>query len=472
MDRPDLNFLDERDKIVKKPKKKLKRISRIIIYLLIIFVIFAIFFVYDVISSGENLSQTFGNIGLWGQIQHLIGSNDKELKGEKDDRINVALLGMGGGTHDGPLLTDTIIIASLKPSTKEVAMISIPRDLVVQIPGYGWRKINHANAFGSVQDPPKGGELASQVISQSFGIPIHYYVRIDFAGFENIIDDLGGITITVENLLDDERYPVPGKETATTTERYEHLYIEPGRVKMNGGLALKYARSRQAKGIEGSDFARSKRQQQVLLAVKDKGLSLGTIANPIKISKLMDTLAQHLSTNLEVWEILKLFNISKKIDEDNITRRVFDDSPDSILHSVITEEGAFVLIPKSGNFSELQLITQNIFNPEAIAQLQPKQIEINNGTLITGLAYRHSEYLQSLGYQITNLKNAPTQDYKKTVIYDLIEDEEDKTAENIAELLEAEISEVVPIWVTSSTSKHISQSTDILIILGQDRKDL
>lgn len=472
MDRPDLNFLDEQDKLIKKPNKKLKHISKSLVYLLIIFIVLAIFFGYGVVSSGENLSQAFGNVGLWGQIQHLIGSNDKKLKGEKDDRINVALLGMGGGTHDGPLLTDTIIIASIKPSTKEVALISIPRDLTVQIPGYGWRKINHANAFGEVQNPGLGGELASQIISQAFAIPIHYYIRIDFAGFENIIDDLGGIIVEVENLLDDKRYPIPGKETATTTERYEHLYIEPGRVKMDGEMALKYARSRQAKGIEGSDFARSKRQQQVILGIKNKSLSLGTITNPIRISKLMDTLAQHLSTNLEVWEILKLFSIGKDINEDNITRRVFDDSPDSPLHSVITEEGAFILIPKAGNFSELQLITQNIFDPEAIAKLQPKQIEINNGTRITGLAYRHSEYLQSLGYLITNLKNAPTQDYKKTVIYDLIEDENDKTAENIAKLLEAEISQVIPIWVSTSTSKHVSPSTDILIILGQDRKDL
>ena len=120
MERPELNFLDEQDKLVKKPKKKLTLISKLIIYLLIIFVILAIIFGYNIISSGENLSQTFGNVGLWGQIQHLIGNSDKELRGESDDRINIALLGMAGGAHDGPLLTDTIIIASIKPSTKEV----------------------------------------------------------------------------------------------------------------------------------------------------------------------------------------------------------------------------------------------------------------------------------------------------------------------------------------------------------------
>jgi len=428
MRRTDIDFLNEQDKLVKKPKKKVKRISKLVIYLLIIFVILVIFFGTKVVSSGENLSQTLGEVGLWGQIQHLIGSGDKKLQGESDDRINALLLGMGGKTHDGPFLTDTMILASFKPSTSEASLISIPRDLVAQIPGYGWRKINHANAFGEIQNPGKGGELASKIVSQTFGVPIHYYVRMDFSGFEKIIDSLGGITVDVENLLDDEKYPIPGKETATTTERYEHLVVEPGEVKMDGSLALKFVRSRQAKGIEGSDFARSERQQKVLLAAKNKALSFTTLANPVKISNMLDAISQHLTTNIKIWEMVKMFNLSKDFDKDSITRRVFNDGPTGELVASFTEEGAFVLSPKTGNFAEIQFIVQNIFDPEAIVKVQPKEIEINNGTKITGLAFRHSEYLQSLGYQVTNLKNAPTQDYRKTVIYDLIESEDDQRA--------------------------------------------
>ncbi|MFA6254996.1 MAG: LCP family protein [Patescibacteria group bacterium] len=472
MVRNDVDFLDEQNKLVKKPKRKLKFISKLIIYLLIIFVILFVAFGIGVINSGENLAKTLGNVGLWSQIKHLIGSEDKKLLGEDEDRINILLLGIGGLDHDGPFLTDTMMIASFKPSTDQVALISIPRDLLVPIPGYGWQKINHADAYGENANPGRGGELAKKVVSQVFNIPIHYYVRLDFAGFKKIIDDLGGITIEVENVLDDESYPVPGKETATTSERYEHLYIKTGRQHLNGELALKYVRSRQAKGIEGSDFARSKRQQKVLMAVKEKGLSLGTLANPYKISKVMDTLSQHLATDLEVWKIIRLFNMGKSVKEENIIRRVFDDSPDGVLYANVTEGGAFVLQPKAGDFSELQKITQHIFDAAKMAEAMPKRIEIQNGTKITGLAYRTSQYLQSLGYQVINLGNAPTQDYQKTVIYNLADDSKDKTAENLGKLLGAEIAEVIPDWVKATTSPKISSHTDILIILGQDRKEL
>src|SRR3989338_5017821 len=340
MEPTEIDFLNEKDKVLKKPKRKLGIFGKSGIYLLIIFGLILISMSIDVISSGENLSKTLGNISLWDQIKHLIGSSDKGLSGENEDRINILLLGMGGENHEGPYLTDTMMVASFKPSTKQVALISIPRDLSVPIPGFDWRKINHANALCEVNNPGQGGELAVKVVSQILNLPIHYYVRIDFTGFEKIIDDLGGITVEVENTLDDPFYPVKGKETATTTERYEHLYIKEGKKHMNGELALKYVRSRLARGIEGSDFARSKRQQAVLLAVKEKGFSFSTLVNPYRISNIMDTLSQHLATNLKVWEIIRFFNLAKDVAEDNIFHRVFDDNPDGLLYSTFTEDGA------------------------------------------------------------------------------------------------------------------------------------
>ena len=471
--RTEIDFLDEKDKIVKNPKKKIVKIGKIITYLLIILVILFASFSYGMFSSGENLAQTFGNVGLWGQIKHLIGSGDKDLLGEDEDRINVLLLGMGGGDHDGPFLSDTIIIASFQPKEKKVALISVPRDMLVQIPGYGWRKINHANAYGEIKNPGRGGLLAKEVVSQTFGIPIHYYLRIDFAGFIKIIDTLGGVSIDVENVVDDELYPVKGKETATTTERYEHLYIDRGEHKFDGEMALKYVRSRHAKGIEGSDFARSQRQQKLILAVKEKILSFGTLTNPYRLSKLMDAVSAHLTTDFEVWELLQLFNLAKDIDQQNIIHRVFDDSPDSQLRSTVTEDGAYVLVPKAGNFSEMQNIVQNIFDPDLIAKQQPKRIEIQNGTKVNGLAYQASLYLQSLGYQIVRAKNAPTQDYQQTVIYNLNEEgADDITVNNIASLLKAQVAGTLPEWVKATSSPAVSPNTDILIILGQDQKDL
>jgi len=470
MTRTDLDFLSEKDKLINQPRRRLSPVSKVILYALIIFVSGSIFFGASVITSGEHLSQTLGNSSLWGQLKHLISSGDRSLNGEEDDRINVLLLGMGGLDHDGPFLTDTMMVASFKPSTKQVALISLPRDLLVQIPGNGWRKINHANSFGEVENPGHGGELATEVVSQVLGIPIQYYVRIDFAGFKNIIDDLGGVTVDVENKLDDRMYPIKGKETATTSERYEHLVVEPGRRHMDGELALKYVRSRQAAGVEGSDFARSKRQQKVLTAVKEKALSLNTITNPYRISKLMETLSQHLATNMQVWEILRFYNLGKDIDETKITRIVFDDSPTGLLYAAITEEGAFVLKPKAGTFVELQTTARNVFDPAQAAKERIKKVEIMNGTKINGLAFETSQYLQSLGYEVIRIKNAPTQDYQKTVVYNLLTDDQDETAAKIADLIKAELAPTLPSWVRATSSPQVSSQTDVLIILGKDRK--
>lgn len=134
MIRSEIDLLNDQQNLTGKPKRKIKLISKIIIYLLIIFVILFLVFSFSVITSGENLSKTLGNVGLWGQIKHLISSDDKKLIGEGLDRINVLLLGMGGIEHEGPFLTDTIMIASFKPSTNQIALISVPRDLSVPIP--------------------------------------------------------------------------------------------------------------------------------------------------------------------------------------------------------------------------------------------------------------------------------------------------------------------------------------------------
>ena len=144
------------------------------------------------------------------KLRHLIPSVDKQLKGEENDRVNVLLLGMGGQGHDGPYLTDTMMLASVKPSTKQVALMSIPRDLVA--PVSNWQKINSINAYAEQKTPGSGGEATSQAMSELLQTPIDYYVRVDFNGFAKIIDEFGGIEVNVENTLDDYSYPIDGQE--------------------------------------------------------------------------------------------------------------------------------------------------------------------------------------------------------------------------------------------------------------------
>jgi LCP family protein required for cell wall assembly len=159
----------------------------------------------------------------------------------------------------GPSRTDTMILIVADPSTDSAALISIPRDLWVPIPGHGRNRINTANFFGDADQPGNGPLLAKRVVSENFGVPVQYYVRIRFQGFVDVIDTLGGITVDVPRDLDDDHYPTPDYGT-------QKIHIAAGVQHMDGETALIYARSR----YSTSDFDRARRQQQILLAAYDK----------------------------------------------------------------------------------------------------------------------------------------------------------------------------------------------------------
>ncbi len=467
--RPEVDFLDEKDKVIKQPRKKFSPFGKIATYVLVGLLLLGVVFSIGVITSGESLSRTFARVGLWGQVQNLISSDDKQLRGEEDGRINILLLGIGGGDHDGPLLTDTIMMASYDVEKEEAALISLPRDLLVSIPGYGNRKINHAYAYGEVYEDGSGADLAREVVSDVLGLDIHYYVRIDFDGFVQLVDDMGGITVHVENTLDDPRYPVKGMETATTSLRYEHLYVEAGEQEMDGSLALKFVRSRQGLNGEGSDFARSERQQNVLLGIKNRALSFGFLANPLRVNNLFSTLGNHVETDFEIWEVIRMFQLSKDIDQSTIGHTVFDDSPNGPLYSRILDTGAFVLLPNAGDFSDLQYVAEHIFDKAALEARTPQRVAVLNGTRINGLASTISRRLENQGYEVVTTSNAPTQDYVKSVLYLSNQTDHGATiAQDIANYLEISQAESLPEWVTSTTTPAVSGNPDIVIVLGED----
>lgn len=477
-----------------KEKSSTKTIlGKFFIYFIIIFIVLGTILSYNILFSKEplNAENSGEKISIWTQLKHLVASNDKTLKGEKNGRINILVLGIGGGTHDGSQLTDTNIIVSIDTKENKVAMLSIPRDLYVPLARYNtWRKINTANAYGEINENGQGPLVAKETIENIFDIPIHYYIRADFTGFEKIVDNLGNIDIYVENTFDDYEYPIRGMENAEPYEsRFEHLHIDEGWQKMDGELALKYVRSRHAVGVEGSDFARAKRQQNLILAIKNKALSFTTFLNPKKITSLYDALQDNIATNLEIWEIIKLINVAKNINTDKIIHHVLDDSPDNLLYATITPDGAFILKPKTDNWSELSYLAQNIFTANAtnlavksIKITSPIKIEIQNGTKKNGLAYKTSLRLDKYGYQTIKIGNAQKQNYNKTIIYDLTEGREPEILKNLKEELNANIALTIPGWLTTSLSNpsksllntkttqvyknKINSQADFLIILG------
>ncbi len=501
-------------------------------------------FSYQVSSTSES-SGNFPSLSLFSTIRHLVSSGERELNGQEEDRVNFLLLGIGGEGHDGPQLTDTIIFTSYKPSDGSVAMMSLPRDMSVPIPNYGYRKVNHANAYGEMDDPGSGPELASQVIGEVLDEDIHYYLRVDFAGFAEFIDAIGGVDVYVENGFTDGNYPIDGREydecgaePSVTSDlsvesdlenqeepselaeilaidqeeqgileealeqenqpevvldyscRFESITFYEGWTHMDGGTALKFARSRHGNNGEGSDFARSERQQKIILAVKDKVLSASTFLNPSRISKMMDALQTNIATNLDVWEIVRLAGDLKDMSASKIVNHVVDASDASPLYATVLN-GAYVLLPKNDDWSGLQNIAENIFTPDSelntqfasAPQEKPKfvTIEIQNGTNITGLAFRASQLLDGQGFDVVKVGNAVSRGYEHTVIYDLTNGQRSQELKALRDYLQADVTLSATGWMLSSDviPKEISFSSedyerlatqedvDFLVILGE-----
>ncbi len=491
MPNPDI-VLESEEQNEKPRTKERKKLWRYLIYAGIIF--FILFISFTVKASFTNDESLWSNLleasekyisphfALGNSLAALTASPDENLIGSEEDRINILLLGIGGKGHDGGNLTDTIIIASYKPSTNQATMMSIPRDLLVPIPGYGWRKINNLYSIAEYNDPGTGGDYAKQIISQIFGLQIPYYTRIDFNGFEEVVDLVGGIDVAVPNTLSDYQYPVSGKEDYPDNQRYEHLLIEEGEHHFDGNTALKYVRSRHAAGEEGSDFARAARQQLVIDAFMSKILSFSTLLQPGKIKKIVNNVEENVDTNLSIDEMVAFAKLARNYknseDRPEIINVVLDNKAEGPLQAA-NYNGAFVLEPKVDDYSELKFMAQNIFHPELkferptspsglprvtletpVKSTEEVTIEIQNGTFVKGLARANEEKLTELGYAVIEISNSEKQDYSQTVIYDLSNGKFPSTLDFLAGNYTDNIVTSIPLGISSEA--------DILVILGLD----
>lgn len=467
----------------KKPSWKKKWGFKITGFLLAFFILFTA----TILISSDASESWAGKVPILNKLIGLVESSDKKLKGESQDRINILLLGMGGEKHEGGYLTDTIILASLKPSTKEVAMMSIPRDMMIMVEGMGWQKINAVNALAERKKSGSGGEAISQAVSDILDINIHYYLRIDFTGFINIIDHLGGVEVYVDNTLSDYRYPIRGRENYEDYyARYEHLYIEEGWQKMDGDLALKYARSRHALGVEGSDFSRAKRQQKIIQAVKDKLLSTENLLRPAMITSIISELNNNLHFNLKIWEILKLWQIFKNITSDDIYNYVLDDGPSGLLVSGRSDIGAYILIPRGGDYSEIRYLVNNFFpkknsqtsstkesasNVSILENSESAKLEIKNGTWINGLANQTAIDLDKNNFEILRISNSSKRDFKESVVYDLTYGGKKEALKYLRDFLQADVELNLPTWLAEEIKDEAGSEErevpDFLIILGE-----
>ena len=305
-----------------------------------------------------------------------------------DDHINVLILGIGGGRHEGPNLTDTIILANLDTEKDKVTLTSIPRDLWIPDLESANKKINGAYSQGEDKEKDGGISLSKAVVRKVIGQDINYVVVIDFSGFTKAVDLLGGLDMEVDKSFDDYQYPLTGKEddacghsdddikefTATTSAeadlaqffpcRYKHLHFDKGKIHIDGQTALEFVRSRHGNNGEGSDFARSKRQEKVIKAFKDKVFSLRTLADPGKVLNLYGTVKDSIHTDIKEHEFDDFVRLSQKFKQAKIKSAVVDAGdeatgrPGLLMYAPISEDYDFlsVLIPRigNGNFLEIQ----------------------------------------------------------------------------------------------------------------------
>jgi len=342
---------------------------------------------------------------LLGSIVKSIPGINNELKGETEDRINIALLGMRGeNVAGGGLLADTIMVVSFKPKEGKVSMISIPRDLQVKIPGTeDLQKINAVHHYGEQKEKGQGLEDMQTVLSDILGISVDYAVSINFSGFEQLIDAVGGIEITLdkpfEELMQFNEAKVcdgdKGGVFTVPTGKYEYKIDYRGKVvaqyplctnpdvecggefklpagtqNLNGEKALCYVRSR----VTSSDFERAKRQQIVLQLLREKLLSMGTLTNFDSINKIFAALGDNVRSTLEVWEMKRFFELYNQMQNFQVYQRVLENSEEGLLYNPTDapKEYGYILRPIGDNYEKIRAMARDIFTLPAQSDIKPK----------------------------------------------------------------------------------------------------
>lgn len=323
---------------------------------------------------------------LFDPINVVATINGVQLK-ETDGRTNILLLGSDRRSTDDTDTAeraDTILVASVGRLDNNIVLISLPRDLWVSNPVCGKCKINEVYAYAHyATDNPE--EALQESVEDVLGIPLHYYAVINFDLFVDAIDTLGGVKVTVDKAFDDYVYPVEGKENAlcgrTPEEledlkdaadtvkfpcRYKHVHFDAGEQVMDGQTALEFVRSRHGTNGENTDFARSARQQKVIMAIKEKAVSLETLVNPKKLAELYGLYKDSVSTNIDFATVQEFYILSQKIDFEGVRTIVLKDERDTaadggLLFSPVDRTlygGKYVLLPKAGDYSQVRAYVQ------------------------------------------------------------------------------------------------------------------
>ncbi|MBP6005733.1 LCP family protein [Candidatus Saccharibacteria bacterium] len=320
-----------------------------------------------------------------------------KLKGEDSGRVNILLVGIGNNDHEAGDLADTVIIASLDTRNNQVAMISLPRDLLVDIPGYGTNRINAAHSLGEDQDG-RGMPLLIETIESNFKMEIDYYIRSNFDGLIQAVDVVGGITVDNPESINDYSYPCdynPSLECG--------YFLTEGQHQLDGTEALKYSRSR--KGSAAGDYSRAGRQQEVLIAIKDKALSIDTLLNVNKMTELIDLAGDNVKTDFDLSEIKRVVDLVKGVNDSKIINEVI--STENFLEQVSGSSLGSVVRPIDNDYQAIADHIASIFVLDQIKSENAK-VSIYNASGVAGRANNLAIQLEYLGLRVIEIDNAPS----------------------------------------------------------------
>jgi LCP family protein required for cell wall assembly len=427
-----------------------KTLATLIILLLLTISAFA---VYKSSSAKQVIAKT---------ILKTIGS---DLLKDKDGYTNILAVGVGGEGHSGGDLTDTIIVASINEKTDKVVISSVPRDLYVKHENIISQRINSVYENTEYRlGEGQGMETLADIAGEFLGVDIHYYLKIDFKGLVDVVDAVGGVEVYNETAIYDPYYPGPNYS-------FQTFSLPQGMQYLDGEKALKFSRSRKT----SSDFDRSKRQQQVIFAIKEKALQLNILSSPENLQNLYDSIESNLQTNLTFREITSLASVASSINRSDLVSVVISDDFNNKGGFLYTPPrslygDAFVLLPADTSLSQIHTFIQLHRQFPDLMQ-NPITIDVINGTNTNGLAGKTASILTRFGFNINQVKN--TED--ETLVFP--ESEIETSIGKDAEIIEALQMLFKPIQKITYTDPQLPDpSSDglpsgVKVIAGEDLVD-
>ena len=418
----------------------------------------------------RNTAKVFGNKN---PLHILSAFKPVPLKGEDKGRVTVLLAGNSADRSDGGggQLTDSIMLLSINTKSHDAFMLSIPRDMWVNIPDRGHSKINAANTATDFNENgyAKGGMgMLEKVITDNFGIPINYYALVNYTAFKDAVNNVGGIDVNIQStdprgLYDPSFRPHEGGA----------LKLPNGVNHLNGQIALNLARARGdpfngvygAYGFPQSDFDRTTHQRQMMFALKEKTLSMNVLSNPNKVGNLMDSVGNNVSTDFQINELVSLYHMMKNVKSSNIQSLSLNSADGkNLLMNYRADNGQSALAPAMGvdDFSQIQAYLTKVINTSPVSKEAAQTVVLNGGD-IAGLAKAKGDEIAKKGLVISTVGDAPKK-YSTTTIIDNSKGAKPATKKSLKDTFKNSTS------ATDATLSARYPDAQFIIILGGNEK--